>query len=291
MSFDLNALAIDVEEWFHICDEDLSKVAGDIESLEERVVGNTKKIIELLKFYNQRATFFFVGWVAERYPALVKMVADEGFEIGCHSYAHKVVYRMSTKEFEEDLIKATEVIFRAGGIRPCGYRAPGFSVKKGMEWYFDILRKNGYIYDASIFPTFRSHGGIVDAPDKPYIIDTKYGRLYEFPQSMIGLKRFRICFSGGGYFRLLPLWLVKYGIKRLNKSGIPVLFYLHPREIDPSQPRLRLNRYRAFKYYVNIDKTLGKFTEILKEFKFDMVRSVIDKYFESSSPLFDSPSL
>ncbi|MGC9044625.1 MAG: polysaccharide deacetylase family protein [Myxococcota bacterium] len=279
MSFDINALAIDVEEWFHICEEDIYRVAGDPEKLEERVRRNTEKIIELIKKYRQRASFYFVGWVAERYPELVRIVADNGFEIGCHSYFHNVIYKMSLEEFERDLIKATDVIYKTSNIMPIGYRAPGFSLKKGMNWYFDILSKHGYKYDASVFPTYRAHGGIVDAPIRPYLIKTNYGDLMEFPQSVTGLYKFKLCFSGGGYFRLLPLSFVMSQIKRLNKKNIPVLFYIHPREVDPEQPRMKLSFWKAFKYYVNLDKTTEKFETILKEFKFESVDKVLNKYF------------
>jgi len=279
MSFDINALAIDVEEWFHICEEDIYKVAGNPDKLEERVCKNTETIVNLLKRYNQKASFFFVGWVAERYPELVKFVADNGFEIGCHSYSHNVIYKMTPKGFEEDLIKATEIIYKASNIKPSGYRAPGFSIKRGIEWYFDILTKIGYKYDASVFSTYRSHGGIADAPIYPYKLKTAYGEIMEFPQSVTDILGVKLCFSGGGYFRLLPLWFVESQIKRLNMKNVPVLFYIHPREIDPEQPRMKLSLWRYFKYYVNIDKTLDKFEQILKRFKFDSVENVLNTYF------------
>jgi len=278
MSYEKNALAIDVEEWFHICDEDITKVAGDIEKLPVRVVENTKRIVRLLKEHNQRGTFFFVGWVAERYPELVKYVAEGGFEIGCHSYSHDLIYKMDSKQFEEDLIKATDVIYRAAGVRPLGYRAPGFSIKRDMEWYFEILAKNQYRYDASVFPTYRAHGGIVSAPTYPYRISTRFGEILEFPQSVTGFSKFRICFSGGGYFRLLPLWFVKSQIRRMNSQDLPVLLYLHPREIDPDQPRMRLSPLRYFKYYVNLSKTEDKFIEVLKTFEFSTVLDTLEDF-------------
>ncbi len=190
---------------------------------------------------------------------------------------------MSPEEFRQDLIRATEIIERNSGIRPAGYRAPGFSIKKNMDWYFEILGEMGYKYDASVFPTMRAHGGIITAPSVPHIIDTRYGKLIEFPQSVIGISRLKICFSGGGYFRLLPYWFIKKSITSLNKKNIPVLVYIHPREIDPLQPRMKLNRYTYFKYYVNLEKTERKLRRILSDFSFTTVSEVLRDYFNQGS--------
>ncbi len=274
-----NAFVVDVEEWFHLCDNEIEQKLGTPEKLEVRVVENTKKLIKLLKDNRCRASFFFVGWVAERYPDLLKEVVSEGFEIGCHSYSHRIIYEMSPEEFEQDLKRATEIITDIAGKRPTGYRAPGFSIKKDMGWYFDILAKNGYRYDASIFPTWRPHGGVISSPEKPYIVNTKYGDIYEVPQSVIGFNRLKICFSGGGYFRLLPYWFIKFAINRLNKNNIPVLIYIHPREIDINQPRIKTNKIKEFRYYINIEKTEIKLKMLLNDFIFTNLSEIIKEYF------------
>jgi polysaccharide deacetylase family protein (PEP-CTERM system associated) len=271
----LNALVIDVEDWFHICNIKSGYTIKDWHNLESRVEKNTKKILEILKKKEVKASFFILGWIAERYPHIVNTIAEEGHEIGSHGYAHNLVYETSPEEFRKDLRKSLHIINKINEDKIYGYRAPGFSITQKTSWAFDILASEGIKYDASVFPAVRGHGGIRGAPIYAYLINTSGGSIIEFPASVFSFMGINIAFCGGGYLRFFPYWFIKYRIKRMNKKGHPVVVSLHPREIDPHQPRMKLSLKRRFKYYVKLSSMENKLTKILKDFNFGPMREVL----------------
>lgn len=272
----LNALTFDIEDWFHICDIEAGYSINDWDGLESRVENNTLKILKILKKENIKASFFVLGWVAERYPELIKEISKKGHEIASHGYSHKLVYECSPQEFRDDIRKSADILENIINQKIIGFRATGFSITKYTEWAFEILAKEGFKYDASVFPTNRGHGGISGAPIYPYVIETPAGKLKEFPNTVLNVFGKRIAFCGGGYFRLYPYSLIKYGIKKINNLGHSAIIYLHPRELDPEQPRMKIPWKRSFKYYVNLSRTEEKLKRLINDFQFVPVRKVLD---------------
>lgn len=275
----VNALSFDVEDWFHICDIkslDLNEKNWDM--FESRVMENTTVLLGILKSFNVKATFFFVGWVAEKFPELVINVKKAGHEIGIHGYYHKLIYEQTKDEFIRDLEMSMHVIKEiVGEQKVFGYRGPGFSLKKQSMWALDIIAKEGFSYDSTMFPGKRGHGGILTDRIFPHQLELEGGfKLWEFPISIIKIAGFRIPFSGGGYLRLLPYWFIRNCITRINKKGKPVLVYMHPREIDLYQPKMPLPLVRRFKYYVNLKSTRRKLETLLSEFSFAPIKDVLN---------------
>ncbi|MBI1879482.1 MAG: DUF3473 domain-containing protein [Chloroflexi bacterium] len=276
----LNALTIDVEEHFqvHAFETVVDRSAWDHHP--SRVVTNTCRILRLLEEYDVRATFFVLGWVADRYPDLVKQIATSGHEIATHGYWHELVYRQTPDEFAADLGQSLEAIGRAfNGLQPAGYRAPSFSITNQSLWALDILRDHNVTYDSSIFPlAAHDRYGINNANR----FANKTGRdLWEFPVSTIRLGQQNWPVAGGGYFRLFPLWITRQAIRHLNAQGHPAVIYLHPWEFDPDQPRIPgaplLSRFR---HYVNIHKTESRLQALLNEFEFAPMCEVFASYLE-----------
>jgi polysaccharide deacetylase family protein (PEP-CTERM system associated) len=273
-------LTIDVEEHFqvHAFATVIDRSAWD--GYPSRVVANTRRILQLLAECNVRATFFILGWVADRYPDLVKDIATSGHEIATHGYWHKLVYSQTPEEFATDLCQSLDAIGRAfNGSQPLGYRAPAFSITKQSLWALDILRDNGIIYDSSIFPLVaHDRYGISNA--NRFASKMNNG-LWEFPVSTIRISKQNLPVAGGGYFRLYPLWITRQAIRHLNTQGHPAVIYLHPWEFDPDQPRIAeaplLSRFR---HYVNIHKTEDRLRALLNEFEFAPMCEVFNSYLE-----------
>ncbi|MBK8497830.1 MAG: polysaccharide deacetylase family protein [Flavobacteriales bacterium] len=215
-----------------------------------------------------KCTLFFLAWVAERWPELVKEAAADGHEIASHGYAHELVYTISEQRFYDDIRKAKHIIERAGGVEVKGYRCPGFSVTTETPWFFDRVREAGYRYDSSVFPGSRGHGGLPNARPTPHIITTKHGDLVEFPISMARTAGRQMYFFGGGYLRFFPYALIKRKVKEVLAEDRPAVFYLHPREIDPGQPRLPMSAKRRFMTYTGMRTTEPKLHALFRDFKF-----------------------
>jgi polysaccharide deacetylase family protein (PEP-CTERM system associated) len=261
-------LTIDVEEHFQVHAFETVVDRSTWDGHSSRVVDNTLRILRLLAEYNVRATFFVLGWVADRYPDLVKKIAASGHEIATHGYWHELVYRQTPKEFAADLTQSLDAIGRVlNGLRPMGYRAPAFSITEQSLWALDVLRDHNIIYDSSIFPlAAHDRYGISNASR---FANKMCDDLWEFPVSTVRLGRQNWPVAGGGYFRLFPLWITRQAIRHLNKQGQPAVIYLHPWEFDPDQPRIPdaplLSRFR---HYVNIHKTESRLRALLNEFEF-----------------------
>jgi polysaccharide deacetylase family protein (PEP-CTERM system associated) len=272
-----NALTFDVEEYFHA--EVFAAVVAREQwpTLESRVARSTEWLLELLAETGVRATFFVLGWVAERHPSLVRAIAAQGHEVACHGYGHQMITRMSRAEFSDDLRWAKATVEDAAGVAVIGYRAPTFSVVRETLWSLEILAKAGFQYDSSIFPIVHDRYGIPDAPRFPHRMAAGPGMaIAEFPLSTVARFRWRLPVAGGGYFRLLPYTVTSWALRQLNlREGQPAIVYLHPWEIDPGQPRLPVRRLAHFRHSVNIGTTASKLRRLLQEFDFAPVRDVL----------------
>ena len=220
-----------------------------------------------------QVTCFFLGWVGERFPHLVKEAVARGHEIASHGYGHQLVFTQTRDQFHDDVRRARLLLEDISGTPVVGYRAPGFSTTEDTPWFFEALVAAGYQYDSSVFPAERGHGGIRDGRREPHRMD-EVG-LIEFPISVGDLMGKRVCFFGGGYLRLFPYWLIRKKAHEVLADGRPVVFYIHPREIDPKHPRLPMSRKRTFKSYVNLDTTEWKVRQVLKDFPVSTFQNVI----------------
>lgn len=271
-----NALSFDIEDWFHMVEIDAVADTDAWPTLPSIVERYTHWIVETVTAANVRATFFMLGWIAERYPNLVKAIADAGHELATHSYWHRKVYELSPAEFRDDMQRSIDVIESASSKKVLGFRAPSFSITPGTEWAFDVLLDLGLKYDASLFPAARGHGGYPCPVRAHQFTSTPSQRpIPELPMSVMQLGPKRICFSGGGYMRLLPLWLIRKGFNQLNAQGIPAVVYLHPRDFAPDCPRVPMPLKRRFKCYVGLDSTKRKLQSLLDTYRFDTCASVL----------------
>jgi len=258
-----DVFTIDVEDWFHLLGV---KEFADVKtwnSLEPRVERNLKTLLDLLGRFEIKATCFALGWVANRFPRLLREATEAGHEIASHGYDHQVVSELSPAEFRDDIRRAKKTIEDATGRPVFGYRAPGFSITSPTHWAMEELAAAGYLFDSSVFPAIHGHGGIPKAPRYPYVHRTPSGNLVEFPISVVDTLFGAQCFFGGGYLRLSPLWMIQAMAKRVRADGRGVIWYIHPREIDPDHPRVSMPLARRFKSYVNLESTTDKLQAIL----------------------------
>ncbi len=258
-----NILSVDVEDWFHILELDSTPDFEDWSRLESRVERNQRKLLDLFEAADTRATFFFLGWIGEQFPDLVRETHRRGHEVACHGYAHRLVHTQTRDAFSEDIKRAKSILEEVIGDRVNGYRAPGFSITRSTPWAFDCIAEAGFEYDASVFPGSHGHGGMENALMGPYCIESGNGTLLEFPISMVNFHVARMCFFGGGYLRLFPYSVVRAMSRVVNRTGRPVIYYIHPREIDPDHPRLSMGLKRRFKSYVNLKTTIPKLERLL----------------------------
>lgn len=270
-----NAMSVDLEDWF--CVHNLSAVIkrDDWDKCELRVHESTRRVLNLLEKHQTYATFFVLGWVAERLPELILEIEEKGHEIAVHGYNHLLLTEITPGEFEEDLDKSLATLRRCGVKQtPMGFRAPSFTVvEKTRKWALETLENYGFKYDSSVFPVgFHPDYGIADAPLAPYKITDK---LLEFPMSCLEVFGKRLPFSGGGYFRLFPYSYTRLCMKRCNAQGRSAVFYLHPWELDPGQPKIKLPRAKAFRHYRNLDQTEKRLDALLGDFQFTTIREVL----------------
>jgi polysaccharide deacetylase family protein (PEP-CTERM system associated) len=259
---------VDVEDWFHIPGSHKGQNVAEWETLPSHVSKNFRIMLEIFAAKKVHVTCFFLGWVAEHFPELVKEASSLGHEIACHGYSHRLVYEMTPEEFLGDITKAKHILENITGSTIRGYRAPCFSITKDTPWFFDKLLEAGYRFDSSVFPGARRFGGLETSAWDPSEIDTAFGRVAEFPITVVRVLGRPTCFFGGGYLRLFPYPLIrKFGMQVLQE-GRPIIFYVHPREIDPSHPRLPMNPVARFKSYVNLSTVRSKIEMILDDFNF-----------------------
>ncbi len=259
---------LDVEDWFHILDLPSTPRIEQWPALQSDVVANTRRMLAIFRQHDVKCTLFFLAWVVERWPELVSEAAADGHEIASHGYAHELVYTISERALFDDIRKAKDIIEQAAGTEVKGYRCPGFSVTTRTPWFFDRVREAGYLYDSSVFPGSRGHGGLPEARPVPHIIPTAHGPLIEFPISLARAFGRPMYFFGGGYLRFFPYALIRRKVRQVLAEDRPAIFYLHPREIDPAQPRLPMSRKRNFMTYVGLKTTEPKLHRLFDELRF-----------------------
>lgn len=275
----LNAFTVDVEDYFQVTGFERQVARTDWERHESRVAGSTRKILEILADANVRGTFFVLGWVAHHFPALVREIHQAGHELASHSYWHRLVYSLTPDEFRRDLEDSCKAIEDAAGVRPVAFRAPSFSITAQSLWALEILAEQGFSVDSSIFPTRHDRYGIPNARPDIHDLELTSGTLTEFPPTVSPLAGMRLPAGGGGYFRLYPYQLSKYLLGRLNQIDRPFMFYIHPWEVDPKQPRLAHgSRFSRFRHYVNLTTTEQKLRLLLKEFCFGTMSEVLAEW-------------
>ncbi len=266
----LNALTVDVEDYYHVSAFEQSVDRDCWDQYASRVVGNTQRLLELFARHKVHATFFVLGWVAEREPSLVREIHAAGHEIGSHGYWHRLIYRQSPDEFRTDLRRARAALEDAAGAPVVAYRAPSFSITRQSQWALEILAEEGFQIDSSIFPIHHDRYGIPGANPRIHQIHTPAGSLWEFPPSVVRFPGMTLPIGGGGYLRLYPFWVTCRGLQRINhRQQTPFLVYLHPWEIDPDQPRMAVaSRLSRFRHYVNLGRTESKLDALLSRFQF-----------------------
>lgn len=278
-----HALSFDIEEWFHIVEVRAVDDPGAWPALHARhslVERYTDLILGLCAGAGVRATFFTLGWIAERHPAMLRRIHDAGHELATHSHWHRKVYELTPATFREDLDRSIGAIRDAvPDAEVIGFRAPSFSITEGSEWAFDVLLDAGLRYDASLFPGARGHGGY-RCPDGAHLVTAPSGRVVpELPMSLasVGLGPFRrrMCYSGGGYLRLLPAPLIEQGIRAELAAGRPTVVYLHPRDFAPDAPKVRMPPHRYFKCYVGTRSAAGKLRRLLASHAWAPCREVL----------------
>ncbi len=272
----LNALSFDIEDWFHLVGIDSVADRDRWSSLESLVQPYTEWIVQTVTEARVKATFFMLGWVADRYPQIVKLIADHGHELGTHSYWHRKVCDLEPDTFRDDIRKSVDVIAAASGAAVRGFRATSFSITPGSEWAFDVLRESGLEYDASLFPGTRADGGYLCPPGPHVMSDTPSGvGLPELPMSVLTMGPVRLPFSGGGYMRLLPAPVIRACFARFHRRGLPVVVYLHPRDFATDCPRVPMPLHRRFKSHVGLDTTKDKLKMLLGRYRFGTCASVL----------------
>ena len=268
-----NAMTVDVEDWFQVqaFASTISRDAWD--SFPSRVEANTDRFLQMFADAGAQATFFTLGWVADRHPALVRRIVAGGHELASHGYAHGLVHAQTPDAFRDDVGRARRLLEDVGGVAVRGYRAPTFSIDARTPWAYDVLADEGHSYSSSIYPIRHDLYGMPDAPRVPHRVGD--GRLLEIPMTTVRLAGRNLPCSGGGYFRLLPYAVFRAGLRRVNgREGARGMFYTHPWEIDPGQPRVAAPRMARFRHYVNMSRTDGRVRRLLRDFGWDRVDRV-----------------
>ncbi len=269
----LNAFSVDVEDYFHPSEVQRYVTPEQWDGLPSRVEGSTRLMLRLLDRRGVRATFYVLGWVAERHPELIRSIAGAGHEIGCHSYAHQLVYDLTPEQFRADTLRALEVIQQACGVRCTSYRAPSYSITEKSLWALEILAGLGFTHDSSIYPIEHDRYGIPGFGLGARRMATAAGSILEVPPATVRLSSTRVCpVGGGGYLRLLPYRYTAAGVRRINQvEERPACLYVHPWEVDPGQPRLAKGRVARWRTYSGLEGMEAKLERLMSEFQFSTV--------------------
>jgi len=275
-----NCLTIDVEDYFQVNAFTPFVHQNQWDSFPLRVGENTQRILDILDSYNIKATFFILGWIAERLPLLVRKIHQRGHEIACHGYRHELVYKIGPERFRGDIRRAKALLEDQIGQRVYGYRAPSYSITGKSLWALDILVEEGFTYDSSIFPVLHDTYGIPGAERFPHVLNTQAGSLVEFPLTTLplrfGNKEMRLPIAGGGYLRLLPVIIIRKGIEKINsREKQPTVLYFHPWELDPRQPRIKAGLKSTFRHYVNLHRTERKLRYLFERIEFAPMKDVL----------------
>jgi len=271
-----NALTIDVEDYFQVAA--LAEAVGPDQwhSMEYRVEANVNRLIELLEEKQCKATFFTLGWVADKSPHLVRAIQQAGHEVASHGYSHQLIYNQTPEIFREETRRSKELLEDITGEAITGYRAASYSITNQSRWALDILAEEGFTWDSSIFPVHHDRYGMPGTPRWPHRLTTEKGyELAEFPLSTLKFPGYTLPIAGGGYFRLFPYWFSKWGLGSINRQSHPFVFYLHPWEIDPGQPRLDVKWFSRFRHYNNLDVCEQRLAKLLSQFRFTTMSEVL----------------
>ena len=270
----LNALTVDLEDWYHICGTAENSIPSKWVEYENRVIRNTEKVLLLLRAYDTKATFFVLGYIAEREPELIRTIHREGHEIAIHGHYHKRLFELTMEEFEEDVKRSINTVESITGEKVLGYRAPEWSIRNNTLWALGILKKLGIKYDSSMVPLTRM--GERNFGRFPYTIKTEYGDIMEFPLTTMRCLWENLPFTGGLPLRVAPYWYTLSKLRHINrKNGQPGLVYVHPWEFDNKQPKIELPLTRRFMHYFRIAATRPKLEGLLRHLKFGPVKEVI----------------
>ena len=268
----LHAMTVDVEDYFHVAAFKDIISPEDWDQQPSRVVENTTRLLDIFTEHDMQATFFILGWVAEREPELIRKIHSAGHEIASHGYSHQLIYSQTPQLFKEETKRSKNILEDITGEPIEGYRAASYSITNSSIWALDILSELGFRWDSSIFPIFHDNYGIPDTPTNPYLIKTSNGGvLTEFPITAARFPGMTIPAAGGGYFRQFPYWVFKYLFERAS-SGQPRIFYLHPWEVDSEQPRFKQAKwFSKFRHYTNLHKCESRLQQLIKDFRFTSV--------------------
>jgi len=269
-----NALSIDLEEFFQV--HALSQVisASSWDSFEPAIASNTERILGLLEGAHVSATFFCLGWIAERNKELVRSIHAQGHEIACHGHMHQLISAQGKVPFRQDVSRAKSILEDCIGERVVGYRAPTYSITEKTLWALDILEELGFLYDSSIFPIYHDNYGIPDAPRFPYRLEGR--SLVEFPISTLKIGSVNLPVSGGGYFRILPYFLTRRALRSIEGENRPFMFYIHPWELNGDTPRITNTTFVSrFRTYTGISRSFAKFGRLVEDFEFTSARNVL----------------
>ncbi|MBO5437322.1 MAG: DUF3473 domain-containing protein [Thermoguttaceae bacterium] len=274
----LNAFTVDVEDFYQVSAFEKFIPRSEWENYPQRILESLPRILDLTAEMQTRGTFFILGWQAEKHPGLVRSIADAGHEIGFHSFSHSLIYEMEPEMFREELRRGKAILEDLTGRKVEAFRAPSFSITKKSLWALDILAEEGFRYDSSIFPIYHDRYGIPDAPREIHQRMTSGGLIWEFPPTASALGPVNLPVSGGGYFRLYPYALTRHFLKKMNrKEKRPFIFYVHPWEVDPEQPRLPFgSRAVQFRHRVGLGRNLAKLRKLLRDFSFGTLSEAIN---------------
>jgi polysaccharide deacetylase family protein (PEP-CTERM system associated) len=275
----LNAMTVDVEDYFHVAAFSRQIKPSSWDRFPLRVERNTHRLLDLFDEQGVRVTFFVLGWVAERLPGLVRTIAARCHEVACHGYSHQFIYEQTPQVFRQETARAKSCLEDQIQKPVEGYRAASFSITHRSLWALDTLVELGFLYDSSIFPVHHDRYGIPESPRCPHRLTTPNGsHIIEFPPSTMSLPGYRLPVAGGGYFRLYPYALTRFALTRINRSeSWPFIFYMHPWEIDPEQPRIQTGRLSTFRHYTNLSRCEGRLRQLLEDFQFGSVTEVLER--------------
>ncbi len=277
----INAFTVDVEDYYQVSGFESRIHRNTWGNFESRVVANTLRLLDLLDRFKVRGTFFVLGWIAEHHSWLIQEIHSRGHEIGSHSYWHHLVYRQTPSEFREDLRRSRDALEDIVGAMILAYRAPSFSITQESLWALEILIEEGFQMDSSVFPIHHDRYGIPDAQRGPYRLKTPSGEIWEFPPTVTRIAGLNFPVGGGGYFRLFPVAWTNHWLQHVQEcEHDPVMFYIHPWEVDADQPRLKVGGYMArFRHYVNLARTEKKLSRLLDTFSFGSLSDSLADHF------------
>jgi polysaccharide deacetylase family protein (PEP-CTERM system associated) len=274
----LNALTVDVEDYFHVSGFDACISRDDWDTLAPRLGPPTEAILDLLARADVRGTFFILGWVAERNPSMVRAIRAAGHEVGSHGHGHRLIYQQSPREFRDDLRASIYALEDCLGEPVRAYRAPSFSITARSQWALDVLIEEGVRIDSSIYPVAHDRYGIPGARAEPHLITRPSGQIWEYPPPVSRIWGVNVPAGGGGYLRLYPYWLTRSLLGRINQEGRPFAAYVHPWELDPEQPRIACGWRQRFRHYVNLHRTEARLRKLCRDFAFGTLSCSLAAY-------------